>query len=500
MKVPKLKNVLSLIFIVLGVGSILPGIVATCYLLTKGASADDLIKSDIVSITSLIVTVWAGLNISNYFDKKEYESFEETIKASLNEKEQAYVEVSEKLDQKNDALLILKESMETNMLENLLSAFLLSRDDLMSLFFYEQFRCEKNIYSALLISIENYFAQVYMLYSGKRNKELLPIVYRGLNRIKELKSQMLDSDEFTDRLTRAYLVFRKAEFMFYGSKSTENKEERIQWLHEALENYNLSCKVLGFYIAEYENDGSSTKYEGQHKDRKYAAYFSNTIGELHQALYIESKKEDEQEYKTALFYYSCSTSWIKDTEYKREVYYRNYGILLEKQDDLNSFLAAKEQYKEAMKTNDLSWNLLHSIISISDKIVNVIIGIPSAKPDQARGELLSSDSFNTKLNQLSQEEKRTVMEELGELFDNASIMCRLYSDNYDGYLYLAVHFRDLFLLTQSSEYLERANAEIKIALALKPQHPLVKIVDRDIVDLWAKAFDISPRRSTFSKT
>ena len=156
------------LFTILGAISLVPGIVATCHLVNDGATTEDLIKSDIVSIVSFVVTVWAGLNIANYLDKKDYESFENDVRKSLEKKKNTYKKLSKKLKSKSDELDDLRINMEKNLLEQFLSALLKSRKDILTLYFYEQFRCESTLYSASLIAIENYFAQAFMFYWDKR--------------------------------------------------------------------------------------------------------------------------------------------------------------------------------------------------------------------------------------------------------------------------------------------------------------------------------------------
>ena len=64
-------------------------------------------------------------------------------------------------------------------------------------------------------------------------------------------------------------------------------------------------------------------------------------------------------------------------------------------DEDDKLTKAKKQYNKAMKTRDFSENLLHCIISISDKIINKKLNIPSTKPDVDLPQYSSSFSLSS---------------------------------------------------------------------------------------------------------
>ena len=67
---------------------------------------------------------------------------------------------------------------------------------------------------------------------------------------------------------------------------------------------------------------------------------------------------------------------------------------------------------------------------------------------------------------------------------------RVFPNDVDGYLYMAVYYRDLYLLEISKSnkknrsYLDSAQNEIQTAKMISPENRLMLVVERDINNLF----------------
>ena len=467
----------------IGMIFLLPNAITCLYVIINGESVKDVVGVEALSAVSLMLTVWACLNIFNYVDKKEYEKLKESVKYDVEQMKKEHLslqsQVESLINQNNNRLNSISSSVNRNYREQFLSALLYTENDVMSGYFYGEY-CELNddaIPYDRLLSIENTFAQVYTLYcNGDKNRRVPNKVDQILPEIERLIPQI------NDKTTQGYLQFRKAEFKFYDGSTDNNNAIGSRKMLDAEKYYLLSSDTLGIFLINYEDSISNITYSGDSKKKYISAYYANTLGEIHRKVYEVGKESDQLE--VALFYYQCCTSWL-ETSYAREVYYRNYGVLLEKSQE--PFEKAKEQYKKAMATGQISKNLMHCLLSISDKIINQTLSIQSISPDKERTPKLSSTEFIKQVKTLSEDKMNCVNNELSELRINSSIAINLFSDNPDGYLYSAIYYRDLYIVddhdSKDITHLDEAERMILTALVLNANNPLARIVKRDIDDM-----------------
>ena len=424
-------------------------------------------KVDIFTLISVIVTIWAGLNIANYFDKKEYEDFKDKIEQDLEAtndritesfKEQFDREVNSKIaDLEN-----VQEKLYNNLHEQFLNALLVTEKDAMSSFLYTLFSTRElmrlDIPYDNLICIENVFSQVYKLYYSEGSSNIgLRIGAKAEQGLAEIqKAENSDADD----LIKGYLLFRKAEFLYYSGRTNDNQTIGARLLNKAIENYLKSCRLLNIFIIECDGQGTDSTYAGDMVNKKYSAYFANTLGSLYYNLYKNSKNNDCL--KMALFYCSCAVQWV-EKKYEREIYYRNYGVAIESTKDNDYLHKAKEQYIKAFNTADINQKLLHCLVSVSDKIII---------------EKLSENDFDA------------AIRETEELRRYCMLASRVFPNDVDGYLYMAVCYRDLYLLEiaktnqKNRSYLDSAQNEIQTAKMISPENRLMLVVERDINNLF----------------
>ena len=488
------KTGLYILLIILGILISTPSIILCVLSIAKGSDFEDLAKVDFFALVSVVVTIWAGLNIANYFDKKEYEDFKDKIEQDLEAtndritesfKEQFDREVNSKIaDLEN-----VQEKLYNNLHEQFLNALLVTEKDAMSSFLYTLFSTRElmrlDIPYDNLICIENVFSQVYKLYYSEGSSNIgLRIGAKAEQGLAEIqKAENSDSDD----LIKGYLLFRKAEFLYYSGRTNDNQTIGARLLNKAIENYLKSCRLLNIFIIECDGQGTDSTYAGDMVNKKYSAYFANTLGSLYYNLYKNSKNNDCL--KMALFYCSCAVQWV-EKKYEREVYYRNYGVAIESTKDNDYLHKAKEQYIKALNTADINQKLLHCLVSVSDKIINDILNITPVSPDEERKIKLCSHQYWDFLEKLSENDVDAAIRETEELRRYCMLASRVFPNDVDGYLYMAVCYRDLYLLEiaktnqKNRSYLDSAQNEIQTAKMISPENRLMLVVERDINNLF----------------
>lgn len=491
------KTRLYIILIILGLIISMPSIVMCALLLEKGAGFEDMVKVDIFTLISVIVTIWAGLNIANYFDKKEYEDFKNKIERDIENTNDRITEsfsiIKEQFDceinNKKANLDRIQENLYRNLHEQFLNALLVTEHDVMSSFFYKHFSTNELVRSDIpydsLICIENVFSQVYTLYysegSSKIGMRIGAKAEQGLAEIQ--KAEKYDVDD----LIKGYLLFRKAELLYYSGRTNDNKTISVGLLNKASENYLKSFSLLNIFIIIYDGPETDSTYVGDLINKKYSAYFANTLGSLYYNLYKKSKNNDCLE--MAQFYCFCAVQWV-EKKYEREVYYRNYGVMIEEVKDDDYLYKAKEQYIKALNTSEINQKLLHCLVSVSGKIIDGILHITSVPPDEERKIKLCSHQYWDFLEKLSENDVDAAIRETEELRRYCMLASRVFPNDVDGYLYMAVYYRDLYLLEiaktnqKNRSYLDSAQNEIQTAKMISPENRLMLVVERDINNLF----------------
>ena len=143
-----------------------------------------------------------------------------------------------------------------------------------------------------------------------------------------------------------------------------------------------------------------------------------------------------------------------------------------------------------MNIGELNEKLLHSIISISDKIIEEKLKISKfdknagykRKPDLGTSEYFARISDLTDV-------LDDIKNEMKDLRENASTTTKVYPNSHDGYLYLAIYYRNQYILDKQTEnkdaakWLTEAEDQIRIAELIRRENIVVKAIKRDIEGL-----------------
>ena len=281
-----------------------------------------------IDVIAIALAVWAGLNIVNAIERKEFESFNNKVS-----------EVT-----KDELSLIIHDRDKERFCQELYK----SSEDPISKIFFELFSKE-NIgfypYSTLL-EIEQLFCQVYKMHKSEHNADY-QLISRANNGIRLI--QDIDYKFAHDELLTMYFQYRIIEFNFYKGYCDEDYISRYKCFKFSAEGFLRIAPSFNVILPEFGGDVDGIPEATEfNNDLVLSVYFANSIGASYSRILqnrnglvnnkrVKISKEDIKEFgDRALFYLKCAVTWNteKDGEFisKREVYYRNYAVALENYD------------------------------------------------------------------------------------------------------------------------------------------------------------------------
>lgn len=389
-----------------------PMVVLVIFMICKKKFDDGMMQSGLLasglSIISIAITAWTGLNIISFLDRKKLDEIE---KKSQKIEETAY-ELEKKENEIKDQFCNLKKETEIKLSEwqqdsdNIKESVKVSFDnynmlflqellktskDAISLYFYGKFIDhfnnvqDQNENVVLLMEIEHVFVEIYSLYKSEidHHKLLISKANDGLKKIKDYLSSKQPKD-----LVRQYLDYRIAEFDYYKGYYEHSPKDVYECFMEAI---NICFDFAKQFDIPLEfNEQKYEEIPDYNCCRKeIACYIAGAIGDSYSNIVLKCKAENsfrtEKEdiivcAKKAVHYCGCAAKWSKGSPFEREVYFRNLGCAYERLDNINGGNFAHkdeimENYKHAIKKmhNDISLiekrkqNIYHTILSYFHK-------------------------------------------------------------------------------------------------------------------------------------
>lgn len=287
-----------------------------------------------LAIVGIAVAVWAGLNIANSIERKELEE--------LRSRTEGVKQLVDNLD-----------NIESIAYDTFLQALLRTGNDEATAYFYKEFskrEANSSINYYTLTKIEDLFGQVHDLHNtvNHLDTELMQKAEDAL--------EYIDGLTVKDRLVKAYLTYRKAEFKYYCGYVASSAENKYDYFSTAIDLYQEVFPKMGITLPQY-NKCKEVPAMPDNADRKLAIYMANSLGDASSKIIQFSKEilntttlqngkitpENLKEYgEMAIFYCGCAAKWSgeynsnvilsKDLHYF-EVYYRNYGVAYERYDN-----------------------------------------------------------------------------------------------------------------------------------------------------------------------
>ncbi len=462
---------------------------------TFDSSMESSLLTSGIAIIGAAIAVWAGLNIANAIERNEYEKLKEktdTLAEALEEKSQDVAQLVNVIDQgttqfreleKKDAQRSAKyEELEKIALLNELS--MTSNDaatrQLMKI--VNTYKLGTGFPIAELVMLERYFRLVYKKHSSKFHKdiELLTYVDEGI-RIANSLLALTTNEEL-----RAYILFRKAELLFYSGYCLSGNEKRIAF-EEAIQLYFESANKLNANLPDFKElvEFKKITYEGCSLNQvEISAYMCNTIGEAYSKI-IESLAKDDvlfDEYgHKAIFYCAYAAYWNN-----KELYLRNLGCAIERHRGVTdkTYDELFEIYQNTISINATS-KTFKVLLSVADKFINYYIGIKEVDIKKGRETPLNNELYIVNWQNLEQSTKDRLLSILSMMRDNSILAKTIHPSEEVGYVYSCIYHRDMCVINanQSSiakKHLLEAKRNFSILKVINPTGALTKILSDDL--------------------
>ena len=353
-------------------------------------NAETIIVGTGLTVVAIAIAVWAGLNIATAFDRREL------------------LDYTAKLREENDLVQRELEKTKTTLHDRYLQEFLLSLSSTLdpqhmrvSKWMSHIFQKQENYVSTddliKLTKYETVYNRVLLLYRHGNSDNA---VIREVNDVSSEISSSIQEFGKKSKIT-AYLHFLFGELLYCSGFSYINKCSYVDsitvFLESAVEYREYVYLKYKFDIECHSEWGDNHSKE----ENEEMAYLMNEIGSCYSECIrcfnsadIETQNEiKEQEnwdidiiLRYAKKCCNLSTTIQRKVGIEREVYFRNYGCVFEreymyqisqKQTPDNVLLTdAAEQYRLAYRVCKTSHAIYHAIISNYDKQIRALLSIP----------------------------------------------------------------------------------------------------------------------------
>lgn len=434
-----------------------------------------------LAIIGLAVSVWAGLNIVNAIERKDFESIkteieQQRIKANL---------VSQEFE------AIKNKQLSSNKVK-LLNEMYNTVRDISTEILIEKIRTisdVENVDFLELLEVERRFSNVYYLHSSKYsyNEGLLKEANEGI-----LLCRKILENKTLDNVIQQYLKYRIAEFCFYSGYCCSHAE-REKYFIEAITIYQSLVDFFGAQLPLYQGNQEFSKidYKECKSDKaKISAYFCNSIGEAYSKI-VEIKDRIFATEGTindyglkAIFYCAYASKWDEKETYLRNLgcaYERYYGVTAEKYNELY------EIYEKAFNI-EATVKSFKVVLSVADKYFNNHLNIKNVDAKIGRETPLSDASYTDRWSNLEISVQNKLLEVLSNISENSSYAKTIYPSNEVGYQYSCIYHRDMCLINYNNidtvnYHLSEAKKDLSILKIKNPKGPMTKILDDDLKSL-----------------
>ncbi len=299
-----------------------------------------------MTVIGIAIAVWAGLNIVNAIERKEFQDLNERLS------EQTKLEFNE---------LNIESFRESFLIE-----LFKTQSDPFSLYFYREFSkyrinsIEKIPYDKLL-QIEQKYSQVYFMHTSKKetNKILLQYANDGILIINNIDGYTAD---INNKVFEEYLLSRLYDFYFYQGYCMEDNNNACACFLKAAKGFLNLSKKMDLGLPSPKEICEKNKYEEVNSEKiDLCIYFANAIGES----YSKNMRSYSTNNNKKREFGDCAIGYCKLAVYllsslsdknqitsEREVYYRNYAVALENYNNLFGTIDYKEilnNYKKSFK-------------------------------------------------------------------------------------------------------------------------------------------------------
>jgi hypothetical protein len=359
-----------------------------------------------LSVISIAISVWVGINIYNVIERSEFDELKryiyEASRETMHEREEERRwRESTKIQYQNieNALKKINKEQFVNQINKLPS-------DPSSVYFSNLFADKDNLDVERyldLMAIEICLQRSYRKHreSEVHKSEELEITKKGLNKIKayyeQYKGHISDYEDF-------YLKYRKGDFEFWKGSCLE-RNEKYRAFQKASEIFIDIANQLNFLeVVRGDNDDISNIKKCGDND-KMSAYFANAIGECYSSMYVAlgTMTAEDDAYRDVIKESALKCMGIVDqildspngkTKIAREIYYRNSGCALERgTPNITTLKQAGIKFKEALALDATQQKAYYTSISNKNKLLQKYLEIQMRKPGCRREKSLLEKDY-----------------------------------------------------------------------------------------------------------
>lgn len=431
-----MKKKVLIITMVLSSLIILFGIVTYIRLLIKMSqpkveiAMESSMVSECLTLVSVAITVWIGFAIYNQVEKKEVEELNKEVKNLMPVLELAEADIKQQLI--NQMYKIGEISID---------------------YFAKKFNDDKDISAeryAMILEIDILREKLCMPNSKDINTDRkVEWAKIGIEKVEKYK----EPHKERCNLERCYIDYTEGDFYFFLGKYYQGIAKKDYYKMAK----DLFIKTINLLNINLDID-DNTFNKLTENEQKITVYFSNAVGQCNAHLMVI-----ETEYNLKMSYYMEAKKRLQFAVEKsgfcgkREVYYRNYGCLIEnramimhdnKNEVQKELELAYEQYKKAQKINTYSSDVYYVLISNLNKRIRIIMNIPMRKPNSAREISLKDMQFNGYGEQI-----RKCLEEMKVYLDIAS---KCFPNNANWYAFYVYWL--IYTLCDNNKIKQKVNA------------------------------------------
>lgn len=399
-----------------------------------------------LSIISIAVSVWLGINIANLIDRKQIENLNarmedldnkiEKSETWLRDEERNILNLDDKIENKEKKLETKISSInidienrfyKTRFIEELMK----TKDLYESAFYlYDIFYNNNEVDYQELYQIESEYLRCITAYETTNWTETYSHAIKGLSLINELKKKEKKQE---------YFFVRKGDFLFYKNIALTHNNTLGEFSNKELEeSISLYKKIINLV-----DDDSK-------KSQKFIGYLYNTIGYTYDILHVLSKDEDDKKRYSNL---SINNMSIAVQYNNKGRYYRNLGLAYQHEGNLEK---AKECYKIAFEKNPKDYKAYNNRLAIVLRELDVKFDINNR---------FDNNVLLSELKGVDSQDKCILLKELKEVLkyqefaeksncwfeDIQYNTCKMYM-----YLYVFSNYRKTKYIELAIEYGERA--------------------------------------------
>ena len=304
----------------------------------------------LLTLISIAISIWAGLNIYNVIEKSEFEHLKKEVENEKKSYENTVMILTKQLaSAKNDLKELYEQQKEIteNIVEERRSIFEANLN--INNTWYKPFKelCHDNN-SQTTFKIFGYLTQVEKMYYGaykadEQNVSIEALKYceEGLDILNTCKKLFDNSAYCTSKNNlwySFYLQIRESDFYYfmgnYYRLYARNNEKSKSYYERELD----ILKHIDYLIRESELNINDSFCLAKHYNTIAVSYvFLMDLVDPSQSMY--------QEYSLMAYRYSQNSI---DTKYANSKAYRNYGVILERRKEYNR---AKAAYKKSVSKN-----------------------------------------------------------------------------------------------------------------------------------------------------